>query len=43
MSSVHSVSEAPRKKTTTIWEDIKAYRKAYWLTAVASFGGMLFG
>lgn len=41
MSSVHSGSEAPRK--TTIWEDIKAYRKAYWLTAVASFGGMLFG
>ncbi|POS73597.1 MFS quinate transporter [Diaporthe helianthi] len=41
MSSVHSASEAPRK--TTIWEDIKAYRKAYWLTAVASFGGMLFG
>lgn len=41
MSSVHSASEVPRK--TTIWEDIKAYRKAYWLTAVASFGGMLFG
>ncbi|KAH8780896.1 general substrate transporter [Diaporthe sp. PMI_573] len=41
MSSVHSASEASRK--TTIWEDIKAYRKAYWLTAVASFGGMLFG
>ncbi|KAG8157128.1 hypothetical protein KVR01_013118 [Diaporthe batatas] len=41
MSSVHSVSEVPRK--TTIWEDITAYRQAYWLTAVASFGGMLFG
>lgn len=41
MSSVHSVTGAPRK--TTIWEDIQAYRKAYWLTAVASFGGMLFG
>lgn len=41
MSSVHSASAAPRK--ATIWEDIKAYRKAYWLTAVASFGGMLFG
>jgi len=23
--------------------DIKAYRRAYFLTAVASFGGMLFG
>ncbi|KAJ0106901.1 MFS quinate transporter [Diaporthe amygdali] len=41
MSSVHSASEAPRK--STIWEDIKAYRRTYWLTAVASFGGMLFG
>ncbi|KAL6710505.1 hypothetical protein ACN47E_008553 [Coniothyrium glycines] len=26
-----------------VWRDIKAYRKAYTLTAVASFGGMLFG
>ncbi|KAK7733828.1 hypothetical protein SLS63_004614 [Diaporthe eres] len=41
MSSVHSASGPPRK--STVWEDIKAYRKAYWLTAVASFGGMLFG
>jgi SP family sugar:H+ symporter-like MFS transporter len=26
-----------------IWTDIKAYRRVYFLTAVASFGGMLFG
>lgn len=26
-----------------VWRDIKAYRKAYTLTAIASFGGMLFG
>ena len=25
------------------WADIKTYRRAYLLTAVASFGGMLFG
>lgn len=25
------------------WSDIKAYRQAYILTAVASLGGMLFG
>lgn len=25
------------------WADIENYRKAYTLTAVASFGGMLFG
>lgn len=28
---------------TAVWADIKAYRRAYLLTAVASFGGMLFG
>ncbi|KAF1945721.1 MFS quinate transporter-like protein QutD [Clathrospora elynae] len=26
-----------------VWSDIKTYRRAYFLTAVASFGGMLFG
>jgi hypothetical protein len=26
-----------------VWADIKTYRRAYMLTAVASFGGMLFG
>jgi len=26
-----------------VWADVKAYRRAYLLTAVASFGGMLFG
>ncbi|KAF2681728.1 general substrate transporter [Lentithecium fluviatile CBS 122367] len=26
-----------------IWTDVKAYRRVYFLTAVASFGGMLFG
>ncbi|KAF4313321.1 Sugar/inositol transporter [Botryosphaeria dothidea] len=26
-----------------MWEDVKAYRRAYFLTAIASFGGMLFG
>jgi hypothetical protein len=26
-----------------VWRDIKTYRKAYLLTAIASFGGMLFG
>lgn len=26
-----------------VWRDIKAYRQAYILTLVASFGGMLFG
>jgi len=26
-----------------IWADIKTYRRAYILTVVASFGGMLFG
>lgn len=25
-----------------IWHDIKTYRRAYTLTAIASFGGMLF-
>ncbi|OQN97048.1 hypothetical protein B0A48_16852 [Cryoendolithus antarcticus] len=28
---------------TTIWRDIVQYRRVYLLTAVASFGGMLFG
>lgn len=26
-----------------VWTDIKQYRRAYILTAVTSFGGMLFG
>ena len=26
-----------------VWSDIREYRRAYVLTAVASFGGMLFG
>lgn len=30
-------------KPSTIWSDIKQYRRAYLLTAVTSFGGMLFG
>ncbi|KAI5212801.1 general substrate transporter [Aureobasidium subglaciale] len=30
-------------KPTGVWADIKEYRRAYTLTAVASFGGMLFG
>lgn len=33
----------PRPKATTVWQDIKAHRRAYLLTAIASFGGMLFG
>ncbi|KAF2725283.1 general substrate transporter [Polychaeton citri CBS 116435] len=28
---------------TSVWQDVVAYRRAYLLTAVASFGGMLFG
>jgi SP family sugar:H+ symporter-like MFS transporter len=28
---------------SAIWSDVKAYRRVYFLTAVASFGGMLFG
>lgn len=27
----------------SIWADIVQYRRAYFLTAVAAFGGMLFG
>lgn len=27
----------------SVWADIVAYRRAYVLTAIASFGGMLFG
>jgi SP family sugar:H+ symporter-like MFS transporter len=30
-------------KLPGVWADIKEYRRAYTLTAVASFGGMLFG
>ncbi|KAI4730029.1 general substrate transporter [Aureobasidium sp. EXF-10728] len=30
-------------KSVAFWADIKEYRRAYILTAVASFGGMLFG
>lgn len=30
-------------KSMGVWADIKQYRRAYLLTAVASFGGMLFG
>ncbi|KAH5760740.1 hypothetical protein HBI88_178010 [Parastagonospora nodorum] len=26
-----------------VWRDVKTYRRAYLLTAIASFGGMLFG
>jgi hypothetical protein len=26
-----------------VWRDVKTYRRAYTLTAIASFGGMLFG
>ncbi|KAF1957848.1 general substrate transporter [Byssothecium circinans] len=28
---------------SAIWRDVKAYRRVYFLTTVASFGGMLFG
>ncbi|KAK4966991.1 hypothetical protein LTR66_012010 [Elasticomyces elasticus] len=31
------------KQAGSVWADIKRYRRAYILTAVASFGGMLFG
>jgi len=30
-------------KSLGVWADIVQYRRAYTLTAVASFGGMLFG
>ena len=26
-----------------VWRDVKAYRQVYILTAITSFGGMLFG
>jgi hypothetical protein len=28
---------------SSVWSDIQTHRRAYLLTAVASFGGMLFG
>ncbi|KAH7054214.1 general substrate transporter [Macrophomina phaseolina] len=34
---------AQKSGAAKIWEDVKAYRRAYFLTAIASFGGMLFG
>lgn len=37
------VQTSKGRGTTTIWADIKQNRKAYMLTAVTSFGGMLFG
>ncbi|KUI65525.1 putative quinate permease [Cytospora mali] len=44
MSSARSGAGPPEgTRPSTAWEDIKAYRRAYWLTVVASFGGMLFG
>lgn len=30
-------------RTSSMWADVKTYRKAYILTAITSFGGMLFG
>lgn len=36
-------SSANMATKATIWQDIVQYRRAYILTAVASFGGMLFG
>ena len=30
-------------RSTTMWQDVRQHRRAYFLTAVASFGGMLFG
>lgn len=30
-------------KATTNWQDLVQYRRTYFLTAVAAFGGMLFG
>ncbi|KAK8173409.1 general substrate transporter [Phyllosticta citrichinensis] len=33
----------PRGRFAAAWHDIKEYRRAYTLTAIASFGGMLFG
>lgn len=32
-----------RDGVSSIWQDIYQYRRAYLLTAIASFGGMLFG
>ncbi|KAF2090704.1 MFS quinate transporter-like protein QutD [Saccharata proteae CBS 121410] len=34
---------APVGRLATMWLDIKRYRRAYILTAITSFGGMLFG
>ncbi|EME45011.1 hypothetical protein DOTSEDRAFT_70907 [Dothistroma septosporum NZE10] len=31
------------KKPNIVWQDLVQYRRAYFLTAVAAFGGMLFG
>lgn len=38
-----SLSNTTAMGVVTIWQDIKSYRRVYALTAVASFGGMLFG
>lgn len=40
-SSAPSITVSPRRRS--VWEDIRTHRRAYVLTAVASFGGMLFG
>ncbi|OJD33496.1 uncharacterized protein BKCO1_3000042 [Diplodia corticola] len=33
----------PKTGAAKVWDDIKTYRRTYLLTAIASFGGMLFG
>lgn len=37
------VSTMTKRYLARVWQDIHMYRQAYLLTAVASFGGMLFG
>lgn len=45
MSNIQSDQSVMASDTRSmgVWADIKQYRRAYILTAVASFGGMLFG
>lgn len=42
-SVVQAASRGEQGRITRAWEDVKTHRRAYFLTAVASFGGMLFG
>ncbi|EOD53004.1 putative quinate transport protein [Neofusicoccum parvum UCRNP2] len=43
MSSSFDARAPSKKGVAKIWADFKEYRRAYFLTAIASFGGMLFG